>query len=489
MNNLSSNEILKIPIFNKEGEVFKDIFGEITEENPIDPYSIGNSQSGFESQIILGGNKRGSVTNSVEWHVRTQKNAVESVDINYATGVFLDLWGMIVGIDRLVNMSDADYKKYIKTMLFKKSDSIVGLNDLKKKWGFSFSTYEKMGFALGISHLNEPIRLFTDVPVYAKKSSLLVDFSMNRSIILTDLEGSKLGNFDEELISDLLSNMAVGTEYYIGVIKKDSFQREIKYTIPERYYQDYNIQKLGNMPEYEWKTSMDSDFISNNNSVWEKEIKVFTSGSFSATLSENNRINYNAGQGDLILSQIIKFCKNEVTNGYFYITPISGIHFPNFNTVSGSQKDKNILYGLPSGDYSGEFGIGNIYLQRNRKEEFIKKYIYSDMSKSFEEVSPYYNNVPPEYFLDSFLIKEIKEIAFQKKLKSFSIVRSNLVFTCDIKIGNEKYIILAGNIVGTDYYQYTSFSYSGSQSPQKNFINHPEFNLDTVKIGEFKIWA
>jgi hypothetical protein len=97
----------------------------------------------------VGRNKRGSITNAVEWHVRTQENAVESIDINIATGVFLDLWGMVVGIDRLVNMTDSDYRKYIKSMLFKKSDSIVGLNEIKIKWGFSFSTYEKMGFALG----------------------------------------------------------------------------------------------------------------------------------------------------------------------------------------------------------------------------------------------------------------------------------------------------------------------------------------------------
>lgn len=491
MNNLTSKLIIEnLPNFNKDGEVFNDLFGVDPLNSPIDPYSLSQSLSPFNSSEMVKDSDNGAITNSTEWHIRMQGNAVDSLNINNATGVFLDIWGDILGVNRLINMKDSDYRKYILSMLFGKKDSIVGLDELRKKWGFSFSTYEMMGFALGLAFLNEPIRKFiTSDKTFGRKSSVLVDISMNRSIILTDTETSKLGQFDETLINELLNNMAVGTEYYIGIIKSQTFTREKKVVIKPRYTQNYLIQKLGNMPEYEWVTSIYNDFKNNIDSVWEKEIKVYTSGNFYGTLIGNGVLRYDVRGDDFSVGQIVKFCKSGADNGYFYITPNGGSPFPDFNTDPNNPMNKyNISYGLPSANYSQGNGIGYIYLQRNNKDEFIKKFTLSGLENKYMEIPPYYDHFSPDYSIDARLLAEIKFIATQKNLKSFSIVKSALIFYYRTKINDANSVILASNVFGTKYFQYANYFTDLSSNPDINFIDHPEYSFDTVKIGEFKIW-
>jgi hypothetical protein len=491
MNNLSSKIIVEnLPNFNKDGEVFNDLFGIDPNASPIDPYILSQSISPFNSEELVNNNGNGAITNSTEWHIRMQGNSVESMNLNNATGVFLDIWGDILGVTRLINMKDSDYKKYIKSMLFGKKDSIVGLAELQKKWGFLFSTYEMMGFALGLAFLDEPIRKFISTDkLYGRKSSVLVDISMNRSIILTDTETSKLGQFDDGLINELLNNMAVGTEYYIGIIRNLSFHREKKVTSKPRYVQNYIIQKLGNMPEYEWVNPLHIDFKNNKDSVWEKEINVITSGNFNGVLLDNGLLRYDVIAEDFAIGQIIKFCKSGLDNGYFYVTPKSGSLFPDFNTDPQSPKNKfNITYNLPSSNHSQNNEIGYLYLQRNNKDEFLRKFIFSELNKKFVEIPPYYEHSHPDYLIDPRLLAEMKFIATQRNLKTFSIVKSGLIFYHRTKLDGKNNVILASSITGTKFFQYVNYFTNTTLNPDPSFIDNSQYAFNTVKIGEFKIW-
>lgn len=488
MNRINSNRLFEMPIFNKEGQIFKEFIGSETTDPPIDPYRLANSLSSFDSEQIVGDNDNGAIQNSLEWHLRFQANSISSLNIDQATAVFLDLWGEVLGVKRLVQMNDSGYRRYIKSMLFGRSDSIVSLDVIRKKWGFSFATYEKIGFALNMSFLNEPLRLFTNDKHYAKRTSILVDKEMSRSIIMTDTETSKLGSFDQTLIDELLSNMAVGTEYYIGVIKNISFPRPNIANIPERYTQNYAIQKTGNMPEYEWVNSMFNDFETHKTSVWEKIVEIYTSGNFFGTLLPTGVVRYDVRGESIALGRIIKFCKSSSDNGYFYITGKSGSKFPDFNTLVGSPNFKfNVVYGIPNNNYSQIMETGKIYLQRNSKDEFLHKFVYSEFSKSFEEVPSYFGVQPGDYELEPRQLKEFIQIALRNKLKTFSVVKASLIFTIALVINTKKLVIIAGNIGDTGYFQYSNFFYQGD-SPEIEYLNHPEYKFDTVKIGEFKIW-
>ena len=99
MNNLTSNLVKEnLPNFNKDGEVFNDLFGVDPLNPPIDPYALSQSLSPFNSTELVKDSDNGAITNSTEWHIRMQSNAVESLNINNATGVFLDIWGDIFSI-------------------------------------------------------------------------------------------------------------------------------------------------------------------------------------------------------------------------------------------------------------------------------------------------------------------------------------------------------------------------------------------------------
>lgn len=488
MNRISSNKLFEIPIFNKEGQVFKELLGSETTNSPIDPYNLANSLSPFNSEQIVGDNDNGAIQNSLEWHLRFQANSISSLNIDRATAVFLDIWGEILGVKRLVQMSDYQYRRYIKSTLFGRSDSLVSLDMIRKKWGFSFATYEKIGFALNMSFLNEPLRLFTNDKLYAKKTSILVDREMSRSIIMTDTENSKLGSFDQVLIDELLSNMAVGTEYYIGIIKNNVFPRPNTVNIPERYTQNYVIQKNGNMPEYEWTNPISNDFETYKESVWEKIVQVYTSGNFFGTLLPTGVIRYDVKGDNIALGRIVKFCKSSVDNGYFYVTQKSGTRFPDFNTLASNPNFKyNVVYGIPNNNYSEVMDLGKIYLQRDSKNEFLKKFVYSEFSKSYEEVPSFFGGEFQDYKLEPRELKEFMQIALLNKLKTFSVIKASLIFTASLTINTKKLVIIAGNIENTGYYQYSNFFYQGN-SPEIEYINHPEYKFDTVKIGEFKIW-
>lgn len=101
INNLSADELLnQLPQFNKTGKIFKELIGD-PERPELLPISNINDIN------------KGSIYNSVEWHIRFQRLAQKSAVLNQAEGYFLEKWAELLGVERPPGLSDEEFIGYI----------------------------------------------------------------------------------------------------------------------------------------------------------------------------------------------------------------------------------------------------------------------------------------------------------------------------------------------------------------------------------------
>lgn len=90
----------KLPFFNNTGPVFRELIGDPTRPE-LEPVGSINDIN------------QGAVENSLEWHLRFQRRAVQEAVLTNATGIFLEKWASIFGIQRPPAMTDPDFVGYI----------------------------------------------------------------------------------------------------------------------------------------------------------------------------------------------------------------------------------------------------------------------------------------------------------------------------------------------------------------------------------------
>lgn len=89
-----------LPYWNKQGEEFRKLIGDLEKEEKEEITNINDIN-------------RGSIHNALYWHVRTQARAVKETNLLEAKGIYLDYWGELLDIPRPFPMEDPEYAGYI----------------------------------------------------------------------------------------------------------------------------------------------------------------------------------------------------------------------------------------------------------------------------------------------------------------------------------------------------------------------------------------
>lgn len=328
-----------LPFFDKEGEIYADLFGT--------PLSSPKNKI-FDIPDL----NQGAITNALEWHFGVKRNAVRSLNIRNASGVFLDVWGEVFGIKRPKGMVDVIYKDYLIRSLFDFNPTVVGLDVLSKKYGFFYRNYDEMGVYLdksftdvGVTNLQDSNYLF---------SSIIVDETMKRSYFLS---ANSMSVFGEDFLAEIQTEKPSGVELYLSETTIFQFL-----SFPETFHEAHE-KAISGQPGYSVsKVEYDVDefnYMLNHKEVTFHPIRLQTPYAvFETLITSLNMDKYfeSFKDGDINLFYLVmrrtqnKYSDRDVYKSLLEIYPISSsgletvdFSYPYKQTLQALQKDENII--------------------------------------------------------------------------------------------------------------------------------------------------
>lgn len=197
---VSASELLShLPNFNHTGPIFKELVGDPDRPN-LEPISNINDFN------------KGSIYNSVEWHLRFQELASKSATLTDSEGLFLKKWAEFLGVERPPGLSDEEFRGYIIGYVLQGHTTLPMMSGVVEEIeGVWVMHPNQMGFATDFSPtdvgINSPVNPGT-------VASSLITFPMFGVYIITD----DLTKLTPAVIEKIDRMIVAGSQVFIGEI-------------------------------------------------------------------------------------------------------------------------------------------------------------------------------------------------------------------------------------------------------------------------------
>ncbi|TGK41236.1 hypothetical protein [Leptospira andrefontaineae] len=187
-----------LPQFNSTDPIFKELFADPTRPE-------------FEPITNINDINKGSIYNSLEWHLRYQDKAAESSTLSKAQGYFLKDWAELLGIVRPKGFSDEEFIGYIIGYVLSNQSTTPKISEIFPSPNFYVLRSDEFGFASDVSALDLGI---AQPGPGTKAVSSIVTPERGLIYILT----IDYANISDLQITKVNRIKAAGTIVYIGLI-------------------------------------------------------------------------------------------------------------------------------------------------------------------------------------------------------------------------------------------------------------------------------
>jgi hypothetical protein len=197
---VSASELLgHLPNFNHTGPIFRELVGD-PDRPDLEPISNINDFN------------KGSIYNSVEWHLRFKELASRSATLTEAESLFLKKWAEFLGVERPPGMSDEEFRGYIVGYVLQGHTTLPMMagvvQEIEGVWVMHPS---QMGFAADYS----PSDVGINSPVHpGTVASSIITFPRFGVYIITD----DFAKLTPAVIEKIDRMIVAGSQVYIGVV-------------------------------------------------------------------------------------------------------------------------------------------------------------------------------------------------------------------------------------------------------------------------------
>ena len=201
INSISAEELLnQLPQFNKTGKIFKELIGD-PERPELLPLSNINDIN------------KGSIYNSVEWHLRFQRLAQKSAVLNQAEGYFLEKWAELLDVERPPGLSDEEFIGYIIGYVLSGHTTLPMAFQVINTPGIWLFHARDVGFAADVSATD--VGIIEPSGIYSLSPSGIIFPDRMGVFMITD----DLNKITPLLIEKILRMVVAGSAIFVGEIE------------------------------------------------------------------------------------------------------------------------------------------------------------------------------------------------------------------------------------------------------------------------------